>query len=271
MNFKFKLSKRLALMKAALASVALTLACDQTDLTGPTRLLRPLTDVASPNSVALSVVAVVASANDGNIPENTIDNNLATRWSASGDGQWIRYDLGAVAAIDHVDIAWYLGDTRVSYFDIQVSLDTVTWTKVFSGQSSGQTLQLESYTFPADSGRYVRIVGHGNSTSTWNSIAEVDLYDPPTASPDTTAQSRVAQVSLTPASTTLVGGGLQQLVATLTDASGNTLTGRSVTWTTSNNAVATVSASGLVTGVAAGTATITARAKARAARPRSAS
>src|SRR5207245_9317601 len=58
-------------------------------------------------------------------------------------GQWIRYDLGALVAVDHVDIAWYLGDTRASSFDIQVSLDTVTWTKVFSGQSSGQTLQLE--------------------------------------------------------------------------------------------------------------------------------
>src|SRR5207245_3589222 len=63
----------------------------------------------------------------------------------------------------------------LTYFDIQVSLDTVTWTMVFSGQSSGQTLQLESYAFPTASGRYVRIVGHGNNQSTWNSIAEVAI------------------------------------------------------------------------------------------------
>src|SRR5207245_7890748 len=92
---------------------------------------------------ALPAASVVASANDGNVPQNTLDNSLDTRWSAQGDGQWIRYDLGALVAVDHVDIAWYLGDTRISSFDIQVSLDTVTWTKVFSGQSSGQTLQLE--------------------------------------------------------------------------------------------------------------------------------
>src|SRR5207247_9313137 len=39
---------------------------------------------------------------------------------------------------------------------------------------------------------------------------------------------------------------------------GNVLTGRGVAWTSSNTAIATVSAAGLVTGVAAGSATITA-------------
>jgi hypothetical protein len=49
-----------------------------------------------------------------------------------------------------------------------------------------------------------------------------------------------------------------QLVATPKDASGTPLSGRVVTWATSNAAVATVSGSGLVMGVAAGAATITA-------------
>src|SRR5690349_19176554 len=144
MNFKFKLSKRLAVLKVALAaSVVLTLACasDLTDPQLPHSSPRQLG--ISADLTALPAASVVASANDGNLPLNTLDNNLATRWSAQGDGQWIRYDLGALIAIDHVNIAWYLGDTRISYFDIQVSLDTVTWTKVFSGQSSGRTLQLE--------------------------------------------------------------------------------------------------------------------------------
>ena len=41
-------------------------------------------------------------------------------------------------------------------------------------------------------------------------------------------------------------------------ASGNVLTGRTVTWSTSSASIATVSQTGVVTGVAAGTATITA-------------
>src|SRR5438876_518663 len=176
MNFRFKLSQRLARLKATLAvSVVLALA-RQSDLTEPKPpYSSPRPSIVAADLTPLPATSVVASANDGNLPQNTLDNTLATRWSAQGDGQWIRYDLGALVAVDHVDIAWYLGDTRASSFDIQVSLDTVTWTKVFSGQSSGQTLQLESYAFPTTAGRYVRIVGHGNGASSWNSIAEVAI------------------------------------------------------------------------------------------------
>src|SRR4029077_18409729 len=49
-----------------------------------------------------------------------------------------------------------------------------------------------------------------------------------------------------------------QLSATLTDANGNVLTGRTVTWSSSNTSAATVSTSGLVTALAQGSATITA-------------
>src|SRR6266446_10044677 len=203
---------------------------------------------------ALPVASVVASGNDGNLPQNTLDKNLATRWSAQGDGQWIRYDLGALATVDHLDIAWYLGNTRIAYFDIQVSLDTVTWTKVFSGQSSGQTLQLERYAFPTTTGRYVRIVGHGNSSSTWNSITEVAILS--TAVPALPVP--VAAVTVNPASAGLTVSATAQLTATPKDSNGTALSGRAVTWASNNPAVATVSASGSVTGVAAGSATITA-------------
>ena len=68
----------------------------------------------------------------------------------------------------------------------------------------------------------------------------------------------VATVSVTPGSAALVVGGGALLSASARDAAGNALTGRAVAWSTSNAAVATVSASGMVTGVAAGSATITA-------------
>lgn len=68
----------------------------------------------------------------------------------------------------------------------------------------------------------------------------------------------VASVTVAPASATVAVGGAQQLTATTLDANGNPLTGRTITWTTNASAVATVDANGLVTGVAAGSATITA-------------
>src|SRR5207245_1362321 len=68
----------------------------------------------------------------------------------------------------------------------------------------------------------------------------------------------VASVAVTPPAPSIQVGQTVQLTATPRDASGNPLTGRVVTWSSSNSAVASVSSSGLVTGKAAGSATITA-------------
>ena len=68
----------------------------------------------------------------------------------------------------------------------------------------------------------------------------------------------VATVAVTPATGSLTNGATLQLSAVTKDSAGNTLAGRVVTWLSSAPAVATVSASGLVTAVSAGSATITA-------------
>ncbi|HXL05779.1 MAG TPA: Ig-like domain-containing protein [Gemmatimonadales bacterium] len=68
----------------------------------------------------------------------------------------------------------------------------------------------------------------------------------------------VASVSIAPHNGWVLVGGTLQLVAILKDAKGNLLTGRTVTWTSSAPAVATVGGSGLVTGVTEGMTTITA-------------
>src|SRR5207245_10873817 len=56
----------------------------------------------------------------------------------------------------------------------------------------------------------------------------------------------VASVTLSPASASLAVGATQPETATLRDAAGNVLTGRSVSWESSNAAVASVNGSGLV-------------------------
>ncbi|HEU0299381.1 MAG TPA: lamin tail domain-containing protein [Longimicrobium sp.] len=68
-----------------------------------------------------------------------------------------------------------------------------------------------------------------------------------------------ATVTLTPASATVAAGATQAFTATALDAWGNPVT-TTFTWSTSSAAVATVSASGVATGVAAGTAQIRATA-----------
>src|SRR5436190_12030719 len=68
----------------------------------------------------------------------------------------------------------------------------------------------------------------------------------------------VASVAVSPATASVGVGQTVQLTATPRDASGNALSGRVVTWASSAPAVAAVNGSGLVTGVAAGAATLTA-------------
>ncbi|PTX90951.1 chondroitinase-B domain-containing protein [Opitutus sp. ER46] len=125
---------------------------------------------------SIAASAVSASANDGNVPANTVDGSLATRWSAQGDGQWIQYDLGAVRTPAWIRLAFLNGDTRTSSFDVQLSSNGSSWTTVYTGSSSGTTTALETYNFPNAAARYVRVIGHGNSVNTWNSITETEVW-----------------------------------------------------------------------------------------------
>jgi uncharacterized protein YjdB len=74
----------------------------------------------------------------------------------------------------------------------------------------------------------------------------------------TVIQAPVATVTIQPPSASVTAGKTSQLTATLKDANGNTLTGRTITWSSSNTNAATVSSTGLVTAVAVGTTVITA-------------
>jgi hypothetical protein len=76
-----------------------------------------------------------------------------------------------------------------------------------------------------------------------------------------TVRTPVAAVVVTPPSATILNGEDLQLAATTEDAAGNPLSDRAVTWSSNSAAVATVSSAGTVTGVAPGTATITASAE----------
>ncbi len=75
----------------------------------------------------------------------------------------------------------------------------------------------------------------------------------------------VASVEVLPGTGTVGLGDSLQLTAALEDAEGNPITGRPVTWESSNTVVASVSASGLVRGLAPGDVTITASVEGRSA------
>ena len=114
-----------------------------------------------------------------NPPENGLDNDITTRWSAELDNQWLRVDLKMSRPVSGVHVAVFNGDTRQAIFDIQVSNDAITWTNVLTNvHSSGTTDQEEAYTFAEVSARYVRYLGHMNTVNAWNSVTEFCVLAP---------------------------------------------------------------------------------------------
>jgi len=87
---------------------------------------------------------------------------------------------------------------------------------------------------------------------------------PGTTTPPPPAAS-VSSVDLSPATGEVLVGKTTKLNATPKDASGNALSGRSISWTSSNASIASVDGSGTVTGVAAGSATISAASEGKSA------
>jgi chitodextrinase/uncharacterized protein YjdB len=124
------------------------------------------------------VAGVTASAYQSgttNVPENTLDGNLTTRWSMDGE-QWIMFDLGQKRDITNLFMSFYGGDARQAIFDLLISDDGQTWTTVASDKrSGGLTSGYEKFSFPY-SARYIRYNGHGNTTSAWNSVQEVQIW-----------------------------------------------------------------------------------------------
>ena len=73
----------------------------------------------------------------------------------------------------------------------------------------------------------------------------------------------IASISVALAQSSIVAGTTTTATATPTDAGGNILTGRAISWSSDNSVVATVSATGVVTAAGAGTTRITATSEGR--------
>jgi hypothetical protein len=115
---------------------------------------------------------------------------------------------------------------------------TVTWSTSASGVATVSTLGL--VTAVGAGSTQIRATSEGKS-------AEVTVTVAPVVS--------VASVAITNGTPfSLVAGASRQLAATARDGSGNPLSGRTITWSSSSNAVATITSGGLVSAVSPGVA-----------------
>lgn len=113
---------------------------------------------------------------NGNGEENTLDNDLATRWSTEGE-HWLVYDLGSPEQIHSMALAIYNGSVRITYFDLEKSQDGVNWTPVATpGRTSGSGDWPDIFELGDITARYIKINVHGNNQNKWNSFTEVKFY-----------------------------------------------------------------------------------------------
>ncbi|MEX2232154.1 MAG: discoidin domain-containing protein [Cyclobacteriaceae bacterium] len=116
-------------------------------------------------------IATASASLDNNLPQNTLDNDLATRWAApEGEGHWIKYDLREDKLVTSVKIAFFNGVSAVYPFDIEVSQDNVVWNRVFSGASTGTTGDFETFTFAQVRARHLRINSSASSLNSYNEV-----------------------------------------------------------------------------------------------------
>lgn len=105
-----------------------------------------------------------------------IDGDMGTRWSSEGKEEWLQLTLDGVREVSAVTIGLMKGNERKQYFDLLLSEDGKKWTTVFSGNSSGKTLDMERFEFAPAKAKYVKMVCKGTSSSNWNSIQEINVY-----------------------------------------------------------------------------------------------
>ncbi|MCU0633761.1 MAG: Ig-like domain-containing protein [Gemmatimonadaceae bacterium] len=139
---------------------------------------------------------------------------------------------------------------------------TVTATVTATGQGTNTRVRFSSNspqiaTVSTTDGRVGTVTAVGRGEATITATSELDATRSATVTIRVN-ETRVAGLTVTPVNDSVAVSQALTLVATARDSSGNALTGRPITWTSSATNVATVSPSGVVTGVAPGVATITA-------------
>src|SRR6266705_211125 len=260
MTFLHKLAQRLARMKTALIMGAVAMiACEIPLATDPSSVamveISPKTSSLRTGQIAQFVVIGLTSTGD--------TAKIGVRWSATGGtiidtstsggkhyghykspnqpGQYKVVGQSSVAA---------LGDSAVVTVTA-VPVASVSVSPASASTMVGQTVQLTAT--PVDSTGAALSVRFVTCASINSGIATVSASGLVTG-----LAAGSASVSVSPGSATVGAGQTVLLTATPKDAGGNPLTGRIVTWASSNAGLATVSGSGLVAGVAVGSVTITA-------------
>jgi hypothetical protein len=122
---------------------------------------------------------ISSATSSGNLPtfppSNAIDNNPNTVWwSTFITDPFITLNLGTSKSVCGVEIAY--ADGASYHFDISVSSDGTTFTKVLSGTRTG-TNSPEKYSFSPAQAQYIKITITQSIAGSQTSIARISEID----------------------------------------------------------------------------------------------
>jgi uncharacterized protein YjdB len=288
MTFKHKLSARLALMKDALLVLALAaLGCEKpVALTASTATIRlqiipKSVTLPTDGATQLTAVAFTPAGDTANIHVNwTATGGSIADTSTNGGRHYAGYRATRDAGVFRVVASGLASSSDTATVTvIRTRVASVKVTPAIVSLLVGTAVQLTATT--TDSAANVlsgRTISWSSSDAAVASVSASGLVTsvvPGSATITATSEGQsgtvavtvtsasVASLQLAPTSANVFVGQTIQLTATPRDSANSPLTGRLVTWGTSNSGVATVSNSGLVAGVTQGSATITATSEGR--------
>jgi uncharacterized protein YjdB len=195
----------------------------------------------------VTVSSIEAGATVSVAGSNAVDGNITTRWSSEAtDPQILQVDLGASYALSNVAINWEAPSAKD--YTIQISSNGSSWTTVATQSNMAAGARADNLSISGTC-RYIKIDCTKRTSIYVFSIYEFVVYGTPGA------PVRPTNVSVSPATASVSVGSNTTFYATVLPANA---TDSTVSWSSSNAAVATVNAAGVVTGLAEGSAIITA-------------
>ena len=115
---------------------------------------------------------------DGHSAIDAADGDPKTYWAAEGLGNMLTIDLGKSHSVSGMRLTWYRGDSRKTIFELLYSVDGQRWKPLFNGESSGTTTDPETLSFTPVTGRFIRLIGKGNTSNGWTSLCEAEVILP---------------------------------------------------------------------------------------------
>ena len=108
-----------------------------------------------------------------NSGSNMFDGRMASRWTSLNTGEYVTVDLGESKEISALAMGFWKSDTRSYNYTVQVSDDGINFADVTRGSSPLKPEGYHIYEFAPVKGRFVRVVGDGNTANVNTNILEL--------------------------------------------------------------------------------------------------